>query len=75
MRSTFDIVIIDTPCLSEGDDGAIIAIRSGAALAVAQARRTKVADFNDLLEGLSNAGVAVVGSVLNEVTDTKTAVK
>jgi receptor protein-tyrosine kinase len=75
MRSTFDVVIIDTPCLSEGDDAAIVAIRSGAALAVAQARRTKVADFNDMVEGLTNAGVAVVGSVLNEVIDTKPVTK
>ena len=71
MRTTFDIVIIDTPGLSEGEDGAIVAIRAGAAVAIAQAKQTRVAEFNDLVQGLMNAGVSVVGSVLNEVTDRK----
>lgn len=67
MRSTFDVVIVDTSSLSDGEDGAMVAIRAGAAVAVAQAQQTRVADFNDLVQGLMNAGVAVVGSVLNEV--------
>ena len=67
MRSTFDVVILDTSSLSDGEDGAMVAIRAGAAIAVAQATQTRVADFNDLVQGLMNAGVSVVGSVLNEV--------
>ena len=38
-----------------------------AALAVARSGKTRAADFNDMVQGLMNAGVAVVGSVLNEV--------
>lgn len=71
-RSTFDVVIIDTSSLSEGEDGAMVAIRAGAAIVLAQAAQTRVAEFNDLVQGLMNAGVTVVGSVLNEVVAKKT---
>ena len=67
VRSTFDIVIIDTPALSAGEDAAMIAMRTGAALAVARSTQTRVAAFTDMVQGLMNSGVAVVGSVLNEV--------
>jgi hypothetical protein len=44
-------------------------------VAVAQATQTRMSDFNDLVQGLMNAGVAVVGSVLNEVVADKKAAK
>ena len=66
-KATFDVVIIDTSALSTGEDAAMIAVRTGAALAVARSSATRVAAFTDLVQGLMNAGVAVVGSVLNEV--------
>ena len=67
VKASFDIVIIDTPALSVGEDGAMMAVRTGAALAVARKGKTRMADFTDMVQGLMNAGVAVVGSVLNEV--------
>ena len=67
VRASFDMVIIDTPALSTGEDAAMISVRTGAALAVARNGETRVASFNDMVQGLMNAGVAVVGSVLNEV--------
>ena len=45
----------------------MIAVRTGAALAVARSGTTRVAAFTDLVQGLMDAGVAIVGSVLNEV--------
>jgi receptor protein-tyrosine kinase len=66
-KATFDIVIIDTPALSVGEDAAMVAVRTGAALAVARNSQTKVSGFTDMVHGLMNAGVSVVGSVLNEV--------
>jgi receptor protein-tyrosine kinase len=75
VRATFDVVIIDTPALSAGEDAAMIAVRTGAALAVARSGQTRVASFNDMAQGLMNAGVAVVGSVLNEVPQKKVKVK
>ncbi len=67
VKSMFDVVIIDTPAMSVGEDAAMIAVRTGAALAVARNSQTKVDSFADLVQGLMNAGVSVVGSVLNEV--------
>ena len=67
VKSTFDIIIIDTPAMSVGEDAAMIAVRTGAALAVAHSSQTRVSGFSDLVQGLMNAGVSVVGSVLNDV--------
>jgi len=66
-KSAFDVVILDTPALSAGEDAAMIAVRTGAALAVARNSQTSVAGFTDMVEGLMNAGVNVVGSVLNDL--------
>lgn len=66
-RQSYDVVLVDTPALSIGDDAAIVAMRSGAALAVARSSSTRVPAFNDMVRGLTDSGVAVVGSVLNEV--------
>ena len=72
-KATFDVVILDTPAMSVGEDAAMIAVRTGAAIAVARSAETKVAAFTDLVQGLMNAGVAVVGSVLNDVPAAKKA--
>ena len=67
VKGAFDVIIVDTPAMASGEDAAMIAVRTGAALAVARAGSTSVASFTDLVQGLMDAGVAVVGSVLNEV--------
>jgi protein-tyrosine kinase len=66
-KSAYDVVIVDTPAMTSGEDAAMIAVRTGAALAVARSGSTRVAAYSDLVQGLMDAGVAVVGSVLNEV--------
>jgi protein-tyrosine kinase len=71
IRASFDVVIIDTPAMCTGEDAAMIAVRTGAAVAVARSGQTRVVNFNDMVQGLMNAGVAVVGSVLNEVPHKK----
>jgi receptor protein-tyrosine kinase len=67
VRGAYDVVIVDTPAMCLGEDAAMIAVKTGAALAVARSGETHVSAFTDLVQGLSDAGVAVVGSVLNEV--------
>lgn len=66
-KSTYDVVIVDTPALTSGEDAAMIAVRTGAALAIARSGSTRLAAYSDLVQGLMDAGVSVVGSVLNEV--------
>jgi receptor protein-tyrosine kinase len=67
VRGLYDVVIVDTPAISVGEDAAMVAVKTGAAVAVARSGSTHVAAFADLVQGLMDAGVAVVGSVLNEV--------
>lgn len=71
VQASYDVVLFDTPCLSVGDDAAMIALSAGAALAVARSTHTRKAAFDDMVSGLSSAGVAVVGSVLNDVPLTR----
>jgi receptor protein-tyrosine kinase len=66
VKANYDIIILDTPALADGEDGAMLAVRTGAALAVARAGRTRMTDFQDMVQGLMSAGVAIVGTVLNE---------
>lgn len=68
-RASYDVVLVDTPSLSSGEDALPIAMRTGAALAVARTVKTRVHAFTDMVAGLSAAGVAVVGSVLNDIPD------
>jgi len=74
-RASFDVVIIDTPALSVGEDAALIAARTGAVLAVARSGSTRIAAFNDMVQGLTESGTVVVGSVLNDVPAPKKAKK
>jgi len=66
-RTSFDAVIVDSPAFERGEDCALISSLGGAALVIARSERTRVAAFSDLVQGLMNSGVAVVGSVLNDV--------
>ena len=70
-KSTFDVVIVDTPAMSVAEDAAMIAVRTGAALAVARSAQTRRESFADLIGGLVNAGVSVVGSVLVDIPPVK----
>ncbi len=67
VRASYDVILVDTPSLSSGEDAVPIAMRTGAALAVARTVQTRVSMFSDMVAGLSAAGVAVVGSVLNDI--------
>ena len=70
-KMAYDVIIVDTPAMSTGEDAAMIAVRTGAALAVARGGSTHMAGYTDMVRGLVDAGVSVVGSVLNEVPKTK----
>ena len=70
-KASYDVVLIDTPGLSSGEDAVMVAVRTRAVLAVARSNQTRLAAFNDMVAGLSGAGVSVVGSVLNDVPPNK----
>jgi protein-tyrosine kinase len=66
MAREFDVVIIDTPAAADYADVQTIALRASGALMVARTNETRVSGLRDLASHLAVAGVAIVGSVLNE---------
>jgi protein-tyrosine kinase len=63
-KSSFDVVLIDSPAFESGADAALLARAAGAALAVARTHLTRTASFHNVIGALADSGVFVVGSVL-----------
>ena len=62
----YEIVLVDTPAMDCGADANILAVRAGAALAVARNNQTRVGAFGEMVQILKRSGVMVVGSVFND---------
>lgn len=62
----FDLVILDTPAMTEASDAQILAARAGAALVVARRNYTLHAELSAVMQNFLQSGVSVIGSVLNE---------
>jgi chain length determinant protein tyrosine kinase EpsG len=62
----YDLVIIDTPASTQAADAQIVAARAGAALLLARKNHTLHAQLSATMHDLTQSGVAVLGSVLNE---------
>ena len=65
--STFDVVLVDTPAFDSGADTALLARAVGAVLVLARNHSTRLTTFNDVVAGLVDSNVQVVGSVLVDV--------
>jgi protein-tyrosine kinase len=62
----FDVIVLDTPAATETADAQILSARAGAAVILARRNRTRVADLTATMASLSETGVNVIGSVVNE---------
>jgi chain length determinant protein tyrosine kinase EpsG len=62
----FGLVIIDTPAVSETADAQILAANAGNAVMVARRNHTQQAKLAAAMEILTDTGVNVIGSILNE---------
>jgi chain length determinant protein tyrosine kinase EpsG len=62
----FSLVIIDTPAVSETADAQILAANAGNAVMVARRNHTRQSMLVAAMEILTDTGVNVIGSVLNE---------
>jgi protein-tyrosine kinase len=62
----FGLVIIDTPAVSETADAQILAANAGNAVMVARRNHTRQAKLAAAMEILTDTGVHVIGSILNE---------
>jgi chain length determinant protein tyrosine kinase EpsG len=65
MRSSYEVILVDTPAASTCADAGMVAARSGAALMVACQDRSSVPRVAALADDLRQFGVTVVGAVLN----------
>lgn len=72
-KSSFDVVLVDTPATESGADATLIARATRAALAVARNHVTRTEEFQGLLGSMQDSAVQVVGSVLIDVPLGRTA--
>jgi receptor protein-tyrosine kinase len=61
----YDVVLIDTAAFATGADAGAVAGRAGAALVLARKHETRIAALDDFVKSLGDAGVTLVGAVLN----------
>lgn len=66
VSTQYDVVLIDTSAAMEHAEVQNVAVRAHGALVVARRNHTKVAELQRLVASLTDNGVEVVGSVLNE---------
>ncbi len=64
--SQYDMVIMDTPATAESADAQILAARADAALLLVRRHHTRVGDLSAAMQNLTESGVYVVGSVMND---------
>ena len=62
----FDVILIDTPAVTETADAQMVAKRAGAALMLARRNQTRHSHMAAAMQSLSQTGVNVIGSVVNE---------
>jgi protein-tyrosine kinase len=62
----FDVIIFDTPAACETADAQIVARRAGAALILAQLNVTRHSQLAIAMQSLTQTGVNVIGSVIND---------
>lgn len=62
----FGVVVLDTPPSTESSDSQIISFRAGAALLLSRRNRTRISELIATKRSLTETGVHVLGSVVNE---------
>jgi chain length determinant protein tyrosine kinase EpsG len=62
----FDVILIDTPAANESADAQMVAKRAGAALMLARRNQTRHSHMVTAMRSLTQTGVNVIGSVMNE---------
>jgi receptor protein-tyrosine kinase len=66
-KSSFDVVLIDTPAFATGSEAALLARATGGCLVVARSNLTRCSAFQRVVGSLIDTGVYIVGSVLIDV--------
>jgi protein-tyrosine kinase len=72
LRSSYEVILVDTPAAGNWADASTIATRAGAALMLACRDATSVPRVSKLANDLRQFGVTIVGAVLNGAAAAKT---
>src|SRR5688572_16783309 len=64
-QSEFDMILIDTPPVTEYADACAITFRAGDALMISRKDQTRVADTEQAMRELADASARVVGTLMN----------
>jgi receptor protein-tyrosine kinase len=64
-QSEFDMILIDTPPVTEYADACAITFRAGDALMISRKDATRMADTERAMRELGDASARVVGSLMN----------
>ncbi|MBI5926419.1 MAG: polysaccharide biosynthesis tyrosine autokinase [Aquabacterium sp.] len=64
LLTKFDHVLVDTPAMSQGMDGAVIAAKCGAAVLMARQNHTRINNLQSLVGALRMSDTTVVGSIV-----------
>ena len=64
-QSEFDVILIDTPPVTEYADACAITFRSGDALMISRKDQTRLADTEQAMRELADASARVVGTLMN----------
>jgi capsular exopolysaccharide synthesis family protein len=64
-QAEYDVVLIDTPAVTEYADAQSIAFRAGDALLVSRKDHTRVAETERAVRDLSDASARIVGTLMN----------
>jgi chain length determinant protein tyrosine kinase EpsG len=65
MKAEFDVVLVDTSAARPYADSQCVAFRTGSAIVLARKDHTRIGDTRGVIRELSDAGVRVIGTVLN----------
>lgn len=66
LKTKFDRIIVDTPAMSLGTDGPVIAAKCGAALVVTRQNQSRVPALQELIRTVKMSSAKIVGAIVNE---------
>jgi chain length determinant protein tyrosine kinase EpsG len=64
--SNYDVILLDTPAVSQGSDVQLLARGAGGALLLARQHETRLAEMEAMKTFLEKSGVVCVGAVIND---------
>lgn len=69
LTTKFDHVVVDTPAATYGVDASVVAVRCGAALAIARRGSSSMEGLQDMVAMLADTSTLVAGVIMNDFED------